>query len=174
VVANVHTLFGIQLESEKDRFGTILSILDEICNRDYRTHLTKMWGFEGEHWTMNDDETITRSADNATIQALGGVHTFRLNVNTEFATKELGPPIKWAEDHGFTVGNAKHEVFVGLPSAGKYQTELNKIRDEMIVSIITGDRPISFFDEYVKQWSRSGGEVLTEEANAWYKDFWGL
>lgn len=174
IVANINTLFGVQLETEKDRFGTILSILDEICNRDYRTHLTRQWGFEGEHWTMNDDETISRTADNATVQALGGIQTLRLNTNTEFSTKEYGPPIKWAEDHGFTVGVSKQEFFVGLPSAGKYQAELNKIRDEMIVSIITGDRPIEYFDEYVEDWYDAGGRVLTEEATEWYRDFWGL
>jgi putative aldouronate transport system substrate-binding protein len=52
-----------------------------------------------------------------------------------------------------------------LPSSGTYQTELSKIEDEAFISIITGERPVSYFDTFVAQWKSQGGDVLTREAN---------
>lgn len=42
---------------------------------------------------------------------------------------------------------------------------LEKLEDEMFVKIITGEEPISYFDEFVKQWEKIGGSQVTEEVN---------
>ena len=36
------------------------------------------------------------------------------------------------------------------------------------VQIITGEKPVDAFDDFVKQWYEGGGEKITEEANEWY------
>ena len=59
-------------------------------------------------------------------------------------------------------------VYLPLPSAGKYLAELEKLRDETYFGIITGEQPLDSFDEFVEEWHRIGGDVLTEEANAKY------
>ena len=55
------------------------------------------------------------------------------------------------------------EVILPLPSASKYQAEIDKIRSEAYVEIITG-KPIDYFDTFVANWRARGGSVLEEEA----------
>ena len=55
-----------------------------------------------------------------------------------------------------------------LPSGGQYLTELKKLQEEAYLEIITGKKPVDYFDEFVKTWYASGGEQLTKEANEWY------
>lgn len=42
---------------------------------------------------------------------------------------------------------------------------LTKMEDEMFVKIITGEEPISYFDDFVSQWNKAGGEQATKEVN---------
>ena len=39
---------------------------------------------------------------------------------------------------------------------------------------ITGDIPMSDWDKYVKEWYDKGGQVVTDRATKWYKEFWGI
>lgn len=58
-----------------------------------------------------------------------------------------------------------------LPSAGDYKAETDKIIDEGVISLITGEKDISYFDEMVAEWKKAGGEILTKEANEIYQNF---
>lgn len=45
---------------------------------------------------------------------------------------------------------------------------LEKMRDEIIVQIITGEKPVSEFDTFVENWYQLGGEQIVAEMNEWY------
>lgn len=47
---------------------------------------------------------------------------------------------------------------------------LEKIEDEMYLKIITGEKPISYFDEYVAQWKKLGGDQITKEVQKYVDD----
>lgn len=51
----------------------------------------------------------------------------------------------------------------------QYSAELIKIRDEAIVAIITGDKPLDYFEEYVQIYMAAGGKEVEDEANEYYK-----
>ncbi|QHT59777.1 hypothetical protein GXP70_07300 [Paenibacillus lycopersici] len=59
-----------------------------------------------------------------------------------------------------------NEVILPLPSQPKYGAELDKIRSEAYVDIITGKQPIDYFDTFVEKWRAAGGKTLEEEAAA--------
>lgn len=40
---------------------------------------------------------------------------------------------------------------------------LDKLEEQMYLQIITGEKPIDYFDEFVAEWNRIGGDVLTRE-----------
>lgn len=40
--------------------------------------------------------------------------------------------------------------------------------EQAYISIITGDKPVDSFDEFVSKWKSSGGDQLTKEANEWW------
>lgn len=43
---------------------------------------------------------------------------------------------------------------------------LRSLEEATILRIITGDKPVSYFDEFVAEWKKSGGEKLTQEVQA--------
>ncbi len=61
--------------------------------------------------------------------------------------------------HGpLTDGMEKHGVF------------LQKLATESFLSIIYGEKPLSYFDEFVALFYKNGGDVITKEVNDWYKE----
>jgi putative aldouronate transport system substrate-binding protein len=47
---------------------------------------------------------------------------------------------------------------------------LKKLSTETYLKIIYGEKPISYFDEFVKEWLDNGGKKITDEVNAWYSE----
>lgn len=45
---------------------------------------------------------------------------------------------------------------------------LKKLATESYLKIIYGEKPIEYFDEFVKQWLDNGGQKITDEVNEWY------
>jgi putative aldouronate transport system substrate-binding protein len=52
-----------------------------------------------------------------------------------------------------------------VDSAVKYTADLQKLTLEAYVRIITGDKPVSYFDEFVKAFNTNGGTAITNEVN---------
>ncbi len=52
-----------------------------------------------------------------------------------------------------------------VDSAGEYLEDLRQFQMTAFVEIIRGDRPLDYFDEFVRLWRKRGGDVLTREAN---------
>ncbi len=59
-------------------------------------------------------------------------------------------------------------IFQTPASNAQYGAELKKILDTGYIAIITGEKPLDYFDEMVETWYANGGEKLTEEANKIY------
>ncbi|MGG1633309.1 extracellular solute-binding protein [Paenibacillus sp. NRS-1760] len=61
--------------------------------------------------------------------------------------------------------------FVGAPTAtmAEKSSTLGKLTNETFTRIILGDLPIDAFDTFVQDWSKLGGEQITNEINEWYK-----
>jgi putative aldouronate transport system substrate-binding protein len=59
----------------------------------------------------------------------------------------------------------------GLPtkSMAELTPILNKLETQMQIDIITGNKPLDEFDNFVAQWKKQGGDVLTAEVNEWLK-----
>lgn len=60
--------------------------------------------------------------------------------------------------------------FFGLPT--KSMTEkgaiLGKLEAEMHLAVVTGQQPISAFDDFVDEWKKQGGDQVTQEVNEWW------
>ena len=46
--------------------------------------------------------------------------------------------------------------------------DLQKLMDQSILGIITGEKPLDSFDDVVNQWMSLGGEQITKEVNDWW------
>jgi putative aldouronate transport system substrate-binding protein len=62
--------------------------------------------------------------------------------------------------------------FVGSPTATMItrQSSLDDLRNEVFTKIVVGELPVSAFDTFVADWKRQGGDDITKEVNAWYKE----
>ncbi|MBD2872487.1 extracellular solute-binding protein [Paenibacillus arenilitoris] len=65
---------------------------------------------------------------------------------------------------------AVFNLFTGAPTKTMLakQEMLLKLMKESYLKIIYGDEPIEYFDEFVDQWKKSGGEDIIKEVNEWY------
>jgi putative aldouronate transport system substrate-binding protein len=68
-------------------------------------------------------------------------------------------------------GSVKKNAFFGrtLPARVEKGSTLDKLRDEMLPTVVMGEKPLSYFHEFVKNWYELGGQEQTDQVNAWYK-----
>lgn len=61
-------------------------------------------------------------------------------------------------------------IFVGLPTKTMVSNlaNLNALDETTELKIITGEKPLDYFDDFVKQWLDGGGTQITQEVNDWY------
>ena len=58
-----------------------------------------------------------------------------------------------------------------MDEISKYSALLDKNREQVYVEIITGEKPVDYFDTFVSEWKQNGGDKMVEAANEWYKTF---
>lgn len=80
---------------------------------------------------------------------------------------------KWAHelnlnDPTFEKYGIVDKLVVTPESYNLYWTELDKLEREVYFDIITGAKPVDYFDQFVTEWMAMGGETVTAEASAWY------
>ncbi|PZD96127.1 ABC transporter substrate-binding protein [Paenibacillus sambharensis] len=160
-------VFGKQLEDEPDKLGKILQILEHNMGTTKENFYTANLGIKGKHWD-SDDETLR------TFKILPPYNEMEGNVYgagifaSDFLTFTMNEvKNEWARKNGFSEGAVRNKLIGALPSDDMYKAELIKLRDEAYISIITGDKPVDYFDEFVKKWNAAGGEQATKEANEW-------
>jgi len=61
------------------------------------------------------------------------------------------------------------DQYRGLPTEGmqSFQTTLDGMRSEAFYGIITGEKSVESFDDFVAQWKSAGGDQITQEVNDW-------
>lgn len=171
--------FGSGLQEEPDKLGKILQLFDYVYENPDNYNLA-INGIEGEMY-----EKVSRTAMNGkeyTVFKPIGKYTDQKQLSANFAHVALrifspsfktfnqsqGPNWDWEYSVESDKYRYTNELLVSLESEGKYQAELTKLVEETYIAIITGNKPIDYFDEFVEMWKQQGGEQLTKEANEWY------
>ena len=65
-------------------------------------------------------------------------------------------------------GGYNRDVYETTESVSKYKEELSSLRDETFIKIIRGDLGIDAYDAYVEEYLQRGGQILIDEAQAWW------
>ena len=59
------------------------------------------------------------------------------------------------------------DVFMGdTESMGDLWPAMDALEDQTFVQIISNEKPLSYFDDFVKQWKKAGGDIITKEVQA--------
>jgi putative aldouronate transport system substrate-binding protein len=74
------------------------------------------------------------------------------------------------ENAAVTSNNFTLDQFYGAdtPEMLRRMSILRGQEEQMIMDIITGNKPVTYFDEFVTNWFKLGGETITFEVNQWY------
>ena len=175
VAVSESAVYNAKMDDEK--LAVIFKILNAFATDD-ELYMLAFAGIEGEHYTRNEDGTITRTMGNEDLNAVG-VWGCRSLYGSDRAFSELAYNLAFYNDK--TIANRlnwfkkdqynsyiQDVVTETLPSAGELFAEVNTIRDEAYVDFIRGDRSLDTWDDFVADWMAAGGEQLTTEANEWY------
>ncbi|MDF2922086.1 MAG: extracellular solute-binding protein family 1 [Paenibacillaceae bacterium] len=175
--------FGKHMEKDPEKVERILKIINAIQNDD-QVFMDVGAGIRGTHWDYNNpaDEKsgikfLPPYDDRAKLATEGIVNSFNTLFGgapkPELSEKALGSAYmeQW---NRFNVPVwdlfGKSDV---LPSSGKFWGDLIKLKLEAYSQIIRGDKPVSYFDEFVQQWNKLGGTQLELEANELYSSVKG-
>ena len=171
------TVLSKELVDDPERLAKLFTFIDHF-SADPRNMLTGMHGFEGEDWSLDDSGGFSLNPDGGMTTPQdrfghGGEYMSILYFHPEFIMDTVyAPRFAWGAEEfaGKNIGYT-NKIPVPLASDTRYKAEGDKLLDEGFHQIITGQRPISYFDEMVTQWNAIGGSQLTEEANAWHASF---
>jgi putative aldouronate transport system substrate-binding protein len=161
---------GKLAENEKGKMAKVIEIFNYVsATPDIEERMLYRWGIRGEHWDWinKEMETIKYLPPYDTESGYENRIGAHLGMTLPYPPK--APREQWAYEHGLDKFAIESPIQIGLPKAMQYNAELTKIRDEAIVSIITGDKPIDYFDEYVIIYMAAGGKEVEDEANEYYR-----
>lgn len=68
-----------------------------------------------------------------------------------------------------TGGYSRVTLAITTASQPQYWTSLETLRETTYMQIITGEKSIDAFDDFVTEWYARGGQTITDEANEWYQ-----
>ncbi|HOJ09299.1 MAG TPA: hypothetical protein PK733_01735 [Clostridiales bacterium] len=165
-------VFSKNLEEEPDKFGKILQMFN-WPQESFENHLFAFMGIEGEQYTVRKIDNYTtyvqKLANEYTEEEkklYSGTGQFFLQNDIENYRKQYEILYDTAVKNGFNDYKLSHitnRLFI--PSQGKLWADLNKMEVDAYVNIITGKKPISYFDEFVANWKAAGGDQILKEAN---------
>ncbi len=166
--------FSTQLSDNKEKLKKIFEVIETVGFTSRENLTTAKNGIEGKHWKYNDKgqiEFLDEKYSQYTERAKIGAHT----VMTTLASLEWNDygqesMVQWRKDTQASFGAIENKLKTVLDSEGIYGVELDKLRSETYISIITGDKDLDYFDEFVNKWYKTGGQTLTDEANKWYSE----
>lgn len=164
--------FGSHLEEEPDKLGKVLEVLDGIAG-DFETYffteIVAEW--ESDDYVVLPSGAYERKEELDENRNEGDGNPFRAIETPQFVKKLNPASFEWADSMPqFSAGGYEPLIPVTLPSQGKYWGELEKLREEAYVRIITGERPIDYFDTFVEEWYSLGGEQIIKEANEYWSN----
>jgi len=163
--------FGKQIEKDPAKMAKILAFMEENADPDFVVRNTIKNGAKDKYWELLDAPTETYrfippyDKDTGYVSRIGAT---LLRAELPFPLK--APREQWAYSLSYNKLGIDNLIQVGLPVATKYKVDLMKLRDETYISIITGAKPLSYFDEYVKAYLAAGGQAAQEDANAYYEE----
>lgn len=168
-IAASATCFGYQLEEETAKLERIMLILNEgATDFDYYMYIKN--GIEGEHRDLvHGDATYKEEFKAVDAQsALGASNMFCPWQSMRFYKLQRPNNYNFADSTVGLYSKIKNVVTEQLPSEIDYRADLEKLMNETYTAIISGNKPVDYFDDFVAEWLKSGGQQLTDEANAWY------
>lgn len=184
--------FGKQLEKDPDKLHKCMQILNQLAY-DRETQLLAVFGIEGTHWKWDANgkpqrlpgattqEEQTKLGIGYYWQTLYGYSSLGDELATIPSLLEarkklaLDPGAMYSQDkivwHYDKVNGPIYDVN-GEDLNKQYGADLSAKQATMITGIISGQLPLSAFDDYVAYYMANGGRQIIDNANRIYLSQW--
>ncbi|NLN65198.1 MAG: hypothetical protein GX144_07295 [Clostridiaceae bacterium] len=173
-----NAVYNSNMDDEK--LAAILSMLD-IFSKDDDLAKLGLFGIEGQHYEVtgsSDKPGVMSLLTNEEMNAVGvaayrGFYggpvpfndtTYRMNY---YNSPSISNIFTIQAQPGYK-GGYNRDVYETTESVSKYKEELSSLRDETFIKIIRGDLGIDAYDAYVEEYLQRGGQILIDEAQAWW------
>jgi putative aldouronate transport system substrate-binding protein len=177
-------VFGKHLATEPEKIIRILQILESNLVNSQMYEKSK-YGELGVHWSWNKDDGgikflepyVSRDARNAE----GLINCIPFVANNAFLSP-AGTPSYFSkyissDENAWLVNNCRPEwgrsdVFrtaTNVKDADLYMSDLIELQQVAYVEIITGKKTLDYFDEFVTQWYKYGGDIMLKNAQETYE-----
>lgn len=164
--------FTTKCVADSRKVDTILKMADDF-SVDYDLYKMGRWGILGTDYTVSSDGVVARVSkeENPAEDRRKGILVFSFIENPEFQKKDNPPYYAFADQ---TKGTGYIGAFApATEEASKYTANLQKLAIEAYIQIITGSKPVDYFDEFVKQFQANGGEAVEKASTEAYAKILG-
>lgn len=155
----------VQAKENQKKLDTILDILEQNST-DFDFYKLTSWGIEGTHYEIDENNTYTRiDPYNGTAESnQAGLYVFSSGGAHDFV-KQTNPVLYDFFDQYMT--ESYSDILVPqTEAADKYLPDLKTFTLNAYIQIIIGEKPIDYFDEFVTEFNRLGGEQIIKEINS--------
>jgi putative aldouronate transport system substrate-binding protein len=176
-------VFGKHLANNPEKIIRILKVMESNLVNDKLYRKTK-YGEQGIHWDWNKNEggikflppyetkdarraeglidCVPFLSNNAFLSPAGSPDYFSkyISGNEKSWLKKNCRP-EWGRSDIFRTAT-------NIKDADLYMDDLIELQQVAYVQIITGKKPIEYFDEFVEKWYDSGGDVMLKNAKETY------
>ncbi len=164
-------VFGKHMEKDEAKLRRFFQIWDELLNTE-KWSVFLYHGDEGVTYKWNDKKEVEWIPPYDTFEKREeyGMNYFSWVPNYDIydgATKD-GAWIN--KERAKAIGPMDAISGYPLDAWGKYKVNLQTIEEKAYIGFITGQRPLSEFDDFVEEWLDAGGNVVLEEARAVYRE----
>lgn len=161
---------GADTPQEDGKMEKILEIMDYMsdANPDLDARMVARHGFENETWRWIDREKelfekLPPYDENEAFRFENG-SVFWWNSGEEQKSSQA----QWGYKMGFDKGGIFSVMPIAVDAMTKYNAQLETLRKQAYIQIITGEKPLEYFDEFVAEYLKLGGQEILDQAQQWY------
>lgn len=172
--------FSPDLTENTEKFIRVLAIMEDMSRQyadhdveDMQAYMEDYYGEEGTYWYWIDKEgkeksTTTKFQEDYPSDA--AVNNFgREEYGPTYPVPQIGAGARWAYSLGYDQKGISSIMQFSLPLMAEYQTNLTNLKDNWMVSFITGAKDIDAdWDAYIAEMNASGLDKMVEEARDYY------
>lgn len=161
-------VFSSKVVKDERKVQTILKMLDTFVS-DEEYYMFALYGQKGIDYNLNPDGTLVDLVKTSQEGMTKGRSTVNfMQIVPEISKKLKGPTYAFGDKYKV---NAYTSVSVPATDAyTKSYSSLQKLAVETYFKIITGEKEIGYFDEFVKTFNANGGDELTKQTqDEWSK-----
>lgn len=178
-LAGVGLTFGKHMEDQPEKMALYMRIFDTI-NFESNWVEAMYWGVEETTFTFDAEGNRVFTEEFATVEArgdygFGGSYLFP-SLDPFMYDPDIHDKFQFSKDiletrqETLKIIEGNFDILGPYPKPvwDQYATDLNDLTRKSLTAIITGEAPVSSFDDYVEQWMEMGGREVLQEAQTVY------